>query len=184
MSRMIAWGTKISDAFRDRVDAGCAAMGWDDGDGFMPSKVNSCIAFETGATFDPSIRNRMGSSATGLIQFMASTSEELGTTTTALAAMSAERQLDYVFLYFKQFRKLHVPAPTLADLYMSILMPKYIGEPEESIVFGGGIQYSQNAGLDTNRDAVITKAEIAARVQKTMTEGFRPGNVWTDAPDT
>lgn len=182
MSRIIAWGSKVDQAFRDRIDQGCAAMGWEDQAGAMASKVLSCIAFETGATFDPAIRNRAGSSGTGLIQFMAYTAHELGTTTDALAAMSAVHQLDFVFQYFAQFRKLRMPAPTLADLYMSILMPKFIGEPNDAVVFadGQGLSYSQNAGLDTNHDKVTTKAEIAARVQNMMVTGFRPGNVWTD----
>jgi hypothetical protein len=181
MSRIIAWGNKVDQAFRDRLDQGIADMGWEDGNGLMASKVMSCMAFETGATFDPSIRNRAGSSGTGLIQFMASTAEELGTTTDALAAMSAVKQLDYVFRYFKMFRKLQVPSPLLSDLYMSILMPKYIGEPDDSIIFHDGLQYSENAGLDTNRDGVITKQEVAAKVQARLTTGYQTPNVWTDA---
>lgn len=43
------------------------------------------------------------SGATGLIQFMPATAQGMGTTTAALAAMSAVQQLDYVQRYFKPY---------------------------------------------------------------------------------
>ena len=53
-----------------------------------------CMAFETGRTFNPAIRNSIG--ATGLIQFIPSTARGLGTTTDALASMTRVQQMDFV----------------------------------------------------------------------------------------
>jgi hypothetical protein len=55
----------------------------------------AAMAFETGETFSPSIKNK-ASGATGLIQFMRSTAKGSGTTTAALAEMTAVDQLDFV----------------------------------------------------------------------------------------
>lgn len=44
-------------------------------------------------------------------------------------------------------------------------------------LFTGGIAYSQNAGLDTNKDGKVTKREAAAKVMGLLEEGLRPGNV-------
>ena len=68
--------------------------------GVNPNYLMAAMSFETGGTFSPAIRSFSGSGATGLIQFMGPTARSLGTTTTALAKMSPEEQLDYVKKYF------------------------------------------------------------------------------------
>ena len=52
-----------------------------------PGSLLAVMNFETGGTFDPAVKNRAGSGATGLIQFMPSTAKGLGTSTDALAKM-------------------------------------------------------------------------------------------------
>ena len=59
----------------------------------------SCMANETGATFDPGLVNSIG--ATGLIQFMPTTATGLGTTTTALKSLDRVSQMDWVLKFFK-----------------------------------------------------------------------------------
>ncbi|MCL2413591.1 MAG: transglycosylase SLT domain-containing protein, partial [Bacteroidales bacterium] len=44
------------------------------------------------------------SNATGLIQFMPATAQDLGTTTAALLRLSNVQQLDWVLAYFRPFR--------------------------------------------------------------------------------
>lgn len=175
----LAWGSKVSPEFRAGVFALSAAMGWPDQGGMDSSKFMSCSAFETGNTFDPAIRNKAGSSGTGLIQFMNATAEGLGTTTDALAAMTAPEQLKYCLKYLQMFSKLKNRSPLLSDVYMAILLPKYIGEPDSAVLFTDGLAYQQNAGLDTNKDHRITKGEVAARIQGRLALGLQPGNVWT-----
>ena len=56
----------------------------------------ACMAWESGETFSPTIRNGAGSSMIGLIHFMPTTAKSLGTSTEALSKMTAVEQLDYV----------------------------------------------------------------------------------------
>src|SRR5690606_22727031 len=88
--RALAWGAKVSAEFRARLCEVAAALGVE------PDYLMACIAFETGETFRPDVRNAAGSGAVGLIQFMPATARGLGTSTEALARMSAVEQLDYV----------------------------------------------------------------------------------------
>ncbi len=66
--------------------------------GTQPEYILAAMSFETGGRFDPSIQNGIG--ATGLIQFLKSTAQGLGTTTDKLAKMSAVAQLAFVEKYF------------------------------------------------------------------------------------
>src|SRR5205823_1065916 len=54
----LAWGNKVSPAFADRVRQIGANLGVD------PNSLMAIMAFETGETFSPSIRNAAGSGAT------------------------------------------------------------------------------------------------------------------------
>lgn len=161
----LAWGKKVSPTFCAKVLEICRTFGWTDD---HASWLMSCMAFESGETFSPSVKNAAGSGATGLIQFMPATAKGLGTTTTELAAMSAVQQLDYVYKYFKPYAG---RIKTLPDMYMAILMPKFVGQPDSAVLFSGGVAYRQNSGLDANRDGKVTKAEAASKVQARLAKG-------------
>lgn len=160
----MAWGAKVSPTFRERIRWICDTLG------FNPDWLMSCIAWESGETFSASITNKAGSGATGLIQFMPSTAKSLGTTTAALAKMTAEDQLRYVYHYLKPFSG---KVKTLSDLYMTILWPAAVGRPENYALPWSGVTYRQNAGLDKNRDGQITKAEAAQHVADKLEKGRR-----------
>jgi hypothetical protein len=167
----LAWGAKVSAEFRAREIQIAARIACD------PSHLMAAIAFETGRTFNPAIRNAAGSGATGLIQFMPSTAIALGTTVEKLAAMSAVEQLDYVEKYFVQngyAGRMH----TLSDVYMAILMPTAIGKPDSATLISSAQEkaYVQNKGLDLNRDGNITKAEATTFVAKALADGLLPAN--------
>ena len=164
----LAWGNHVDEPFRARVLAICKEFDWtpDHADWLM-----ACMAFESGRTFDPAVRNMAGSGAIGLIQFMPSTALGLGTTTQELARMTRLQQLEYVRRYFlPYFRRIS----SLSDMYMAILLPKYVGKPDDAVLFSGGIAYRQNSGLDTNKDGKITKAEAAGRVYAHLEQGRLP----------
>jgi hypothetical protein len=168
---MLAWGAKVSPAFRTRLRAVCANLGVD------PSFLMACMAFETGRSFSPSVRNAAGSGAVGLIQFMPTTAQALGTTTDRLAALSAVKQLDFVEKYFLPRKGKLL---SLEDVYMAILWPAAIGKPLTHVLFRkddplNPRRYIQNAGLDYNRDGVVTKSEAAARVRRELELGLQPG---------
>ncbi len=175
---MIPWSAKVSDVFIDRVFwmVNDLDMGHGPEDGVQ--KVMGIIAWENDREFKADVINKAGSGATGLIQFMPDTAEKLGTTTSRLARMSAEDQLNYVWKYFAQFG--HGKLKTLGDMYAAVLWPKGIGKPEDFVYWDAKTRpttYRQNSGLDKNKDKVITKAEATKKVTERFDEGFKPSNM-------
>lgn len=165
----LAWGSKVSNAFRDRVRSIADGLR-------MPTSgadwLMACIAWESGETFSPSIRNGAGSGAVGLIQFMPATAKALGTTADNLAAMTPEGQLEYVAKYFAPHKG---RLQSLSDVYMAILWPAAIGKPEDYVLWNAGVRpttYRQNAGLDVNHDGDIRKSEAAFKVTQKLTKGL------------
>lgn len=139
-----------------------------------PHWLMACMAFETGETFSPSVRNGAGSGAVGLIQFMPSTAKALGTSTAHLADMTAEEQLEFVFRYFIPYKG---KLSRLSDVYMAILWPAAIGKPDTSPLWDAATRpttYRQNAGLDANKDHTITKGEAAGKVAVKLIKGLAP----------
>ena len=165
MKILLSWGNKVSPEFRTRVVDMCKRFGWTHE---HASWIMACMAFESGGTFRPNVRNAAGSNAVGLLQFMPATATALGTTDAALAAMTAEEQLVWVEKYFRPFAK---RVRSLSDMYMAILLPRMIGAPDAASLFDHGIAYSQNQGLDLNRDGIVTKAEATHRVAAKLQEG-------------
>lgn len=177
----LAWGAKVSQTFRDRV--------WWIGEDiakvqkapFDANWLMACMAWETGEKFTASVLNMAGSGATGLIQFMPTTATELGEyrkttlTTAMLAKMTPEDQLTWVYWYFRLQIERHGPITNLEDCYMAILWPGAIGSPVSSALWtqkDRPTTYRQNAGLDSNKDGTITKAEAAAHVSEKLVKGM------------
>ena len=134
--------------------------------GVKSSDLIAIMKQESGV--NPKAVNRT-SGATGLIQFMPATAQRLGTTTQELAQMDGIQQLDYVYKYFKMTG---VGDGSLGDLYMAVFMPKYVGYPPETVLGASGAPgfagkvYSQNAGLDRNKDGTITVADVKNSVAR------------------
>lgn len=143
-----------------------------------PEHLLKAMAFETGGTFDPTEKNKAGSGATGLIQFMGSTAKDLTGKDTKEAAlkvlsdMTAVQQLDYVEKYLKPFKgKLN----SIEDVYMAILWPKAVGKDADYTLWKDNpsltqakrklTAYWQNRGLDIDGNGVITKSEAASKVK-------------------
>lgn len=165
----LAWGAKVSQTFKERIIwiADSLLMPKDGANWLM-----ACIAWESGESFSASVRNMAGSGATGLIQFMPATAKQLGITTEALALMSAEDQLNYVYKYFQPYKGKLLK---LSDVYMAILWPKAIGASDTSTLWssnGMPTTYRQNSGLDINKDGTITKAEATAKVKGKLDKGL------------
>lgn len=172
ISRPLAWGARVSTAFRFKVLALCDRLGLD------PDYLMACMAWESGESFSPTKRNGAGSGAIGLIQFMPSTAIQLGTSVELLEKMTALEQLDVVERYFQPYQG---RLRTLSDHYMAILWPKAIGKPESEVLWAKGTSpttYRQNAGLDVNADGLITKAEAAGKVRQKLDKGLLLGNVY------
>lgn len=165
---MFCFGAKVSKEFASKVCQICHDLGW------SPAHANwlmACMAFETGETFSPSIKNAAGSGATGLIQFMPATARDLGTSVAELTTMSAVKQLDYVAKYFKPYAN---RINSLADMYMAILMPKYINGGLDATLFKEGTKsYSQNKGLDKDKNGIVSKRESSSKVQAKLDKGLQ-----------
>lgn len=155
---------RVSDAFETRIQEVAANLQTD------VDFLMAVIAFESAGTFSPSVKNPM-SQATGLIQFMPTTARSLGTTTTALASMSAVAQLDYVEQYFQSYVGL---LDTLEDVYMAVLWPAAVGRPKHYVLFDedDGVLFRQNAGLDYDKNGVVTKEEATAGVRRRYWKGI------------
>lgn len=168
-----AWSTKVSDQFISRVAqmASDLKLGWQG-----PDQLMACMAFETGETFSPSIKNGAGAPYYGLIQFGTAAAKDIGTTTAALVKLTAEQQLEYVYKFFKPYTG---KVKTLSDIYLRILYPIAVGKPEDHVLFveGKGKAYLQNRGLDVNKDGKITKGEAAAKVEQKLVLGLHPQNL-------
>lgn len=146
---------------------------------FNPDDLVKVINFETGGSFASDQRNNAGSGATGLIQFMEDTAIGLGTSTEELAQMRPTEQLDFVREHLRTHLR-NTPNPTLSDVYMAVLFPRAVGEPDDTPVFQQGDRfYQQNSGLDLDGDGIITKGEATAKVEERASIGL-PTNAFFD----
>ncbi|MNQ10555.1 hypothetical protein D3C85_233960 [compost metagenome] len=166
----IIWATKVSREFIIKVRDIAIKLQ-------MPTEganwLMACMAFETGETFSPTIKNGAGAPYYGLIQFGAAAAKDSGTTLDALLKMTAEEQLEYVYRFFKPYTG---KLKTLSDIYMRILWPAAVGKPEDYVIFDQKVRptaYVQNKGLDINKDGLVTKAECAAKVQEKYVRGLK-----------
>lgn len=168
----LCWGARVSTQFRLRLFRLCDELGWSER---HASWLMACMAFETGRSFSPAQRNFGGSGAVGLIQFMATTARRLGTTTAALARMSAVEQLGFVERYFRPYA---ARVEGLEDMYLAILWPAAVGKPSGHVLWRRGTPtYAANRGLDLNRNGAVTKQEAAAKARELYAEGMLAGNV-------
>lgn len=166
---IVAWSKHAGAGFTRAVLRMCALLGWPSD---FASWVMACIAFESAESFSASVRNQAGSGAVGLIQFMPATARGLGTTPEDLEDMSATSQLVYVQRYFEPYKD---RIRSLADMYMAILMPRYIGAAGDAVIFADGTTaYRQNSGLDANSDGKITVDEAVDRVRRKLARGWQP----------
>lgn len=126
------------------------------------------INHETAGTFNPAITNSIG--ATGLIQFLPSTAQNLGTSTSALREMSFSEQLQWVDKYlFKNFDYLNVFEDkesaksgknykvkntfNQGDLFMTIFYPASVGKDFNTYTFPSSVP-ENNAGIYKPKDYV------------------------------
>lgn len=117
------------------------------------------------SNLNPQARNK-NSRATGLIQFLPSTAQSLGTSVDALQKMNFIQQLDYVKQYFQPYAG---NLSTLEDVYMAVLFPVAIGKGPNHVLFQSpSTAYQQNSGLDINGDGKITVGEATEFVRRKM----------------
>lgn len=157
-----------------------------------PNDLLAVIDFETAGSFSPSQKSGT-SSATGLIQFLKSTAEGLGTSTEALSSMTRAEQMKYVEKYLKPYKG---RIKNQGDLYMAVHWPRAVGKSDDYVMYReGSNNYKANKGLDVNKDGTVTRAETLQRLRSvtgrklgiTQTElepaGATPANEIVDTAD-
>ena len=157
----IAWSNKVSTDFVEKVKVICTQLNTP---AIGPDSLMSSMAFETGRTFSPTIKNGAGAPYYGLCQFGAAALSDQGLVISDILKMSAVEQLDVVYRFFKPY------AGKLQDLpsfYMRIIWPAAVNLPDSTVIWSKATRpttYLQNKGLDLNRDGLITRAEISQTI--------------------
>lgn len=99
---------------------------------FNPNWLMGVIDVESAGTFKPNIQNPT-TGATGLIQFMPATAKGLGTTISALKAMSATQQLYYVEKHLTPYLR-NLKNPRFIDVYLAVLLPSFVGKNYDTVI--------------------------------------------------
>jgi hypothetical protein len=145
------------------------------------------------STLNPSEKNKAGSGAMGLIQFMPETAANLGTTTDELSRMTPVEQMEYVRRYFSadnlgagRLRALRND-PSQHNVNMAVFLPSRIGKPVDTQI--PQKYWSQNGSIRTPADytrsaeervnAYIQSKPVDAQTDKMLSEEqpedtFRP----------
>lgn len=124
------------------------------------SWLMAVMFFETGGTFRSDIPNAAGSGAVGLIQFMPQTARQMGTSSEALAKMSALEQLEWVDKFYGSH---NFSGSDPRDGYLAVFYPGALGKPDSWEL--PSRVYEQNKGLDRDRNGIITAGEIRATIE-------------------
>lgn len=143
--------TENRQSFIDKVDEIAKKLSVD------PNWLMAVMAFES--RINPKAKNK-NSTAVGLIQFVESTAESLGTSTAALLKMNNLQQLDYVYKYFKRYEK---DLRSFGDCYLAVFWPGALNQPD-SYKIGGSKVANSNAIFDLDKNGQITKGEVLAHV--------------------
>jgi hypothetical protein len=144
--------TTNKEAFLAKVKQVASSLGID------PNALMAVMFKES--RLNPAAVNQV-SGATGLIQFMPSTANSLGTTTGALRLMSNVQQLDFVEKYLRPYKS---KMKSAIDVYFAVFFPAAIGWPLNSVLqtsrLSAALIASQNSGIDSNKDSKITVGEV------------------------
>lgn len=134
--------------------------------------------FARESSLNPNAYNPSG--GTGLFQLMPMHANKLGlpggpnnkdTFRRAVQSLGAEGQLDLFYRYITEIVGVQ-NFKDQASAYASVFMPKYVNASPDSVVARSGTRnYSQNTGLDRNKDGVITKRELGLEAEGALGAG-------------
>ena len=134
--------------------------------GIRPEWLENVMWIES--RLNPQAVNKI-SGATGLIQFMPATAKALGTTTEELLKMSFDEQMDYVYMYLRDYKG---KMKSQVDVYLAVFFPSAIGKPDSYVLqtskLSPAIIARQNPGYDLNKDQQITKGEVATAINRIL----------------
>ena len=159
---------QTSESFRQRLVEAADEIGTD------PDYLATVIAFESGGTFSPSVRNPT-SGCVGLIQFCSQAAQRAAEDASMsmpgkdaedwLAQMTGEEQLRYVVSYFQRLSGGRRPL-TVEQTYLLIFAPNFAFASPSSVAYASpSTAYNQNKGMDGDKDGKITVADISSRIR-------------------
>jgi hypothetical protein len=108
-----------------------------------------------------------GEPATGLIQFVKSTAEALGTTTAALKGMGYVQQMNYVYKYFRPYAG---RMKSVYDVYLVTFYPAALGRERHEAIGGKAVSNS-NPAFDLNKNGIVTVGEFQDWIAKRLPQG-------------
>lgn len=161
----IAWSKSVAPEFVTKVKDIVSKIGGD------PSHLMSCMAFETGRTFSPTIKNGAGAPYYGIIQGGAAFCKDVGITLDQWRSLTALQQLDYVYKWYLPYKGRMKDLPSW---YMRILWPAAVSQPDSYVLWDSKSRpttYIQNKGLDVNKDGQITRGEVSKVIYNIYAEG-------------
>jgi hypothetical protein len=131
--------------------------------GLDPKPIVGVMYLESGLR--PDAVNRY-SRATGLIQFMPSTAQRLGTTVEALVRMTRAQQLPYVEQYFRNVLNAGKRFNSVGDYYMAVFNPSHVGKSPDYVLYTEGEKgYDQNKGLDKDKNGRIEVKDVTRSIE-------------------
>lgn len=154
------WSNKLTCDERKKVLEVCANIWGEDKKKDKASELMAIMHLETINTFSPSKKgvSARGTKYVGLIQFSATTAQNIGTTYEALEKMTFIKQMDYVEKYLKQNKD---KMKTIVDFYLQVIKPADVGKGDQPdyAVFDESISVPDGDGSSTSkkqRDINIT----------------------------
>lgn len=133
------------------------------------------MSFETGGTFSPSVPNRAGSGAFGLIQFMPSTAASLLGYPQTPEGKAAAAEKGKKMSFQTQLKKMVIPYfkggtyNSLNDVYLRVFYPAAMGKGNDYVVGSApSAVYTQNQGFDKEGKGYITRADITRTINSVL----------------
>ncbi len=142
--------------------------------GWNADGIAAVISHESG--FNPAARNPTpGQTATGLLQFIESTAHRLGTSTAALATMTATEQLPFVEKFFRMALGGRLPTDPADYILATYGRADVIGAPDSHVLDRRDStdpreaeRYRVNASLDTAHKGWIDVGDLRRSVRRTI----------------
>jgi hypothetical protein len=132
--------------------------------GIKSEWLMAVMAFESGLNHKAVNKT---SGATGLIQFMPSTATGLGTSTSALAAMTNVQQLDYVYKYLAPYKS---KMTSLAHVYLSVFYPAAVGKADTYVIGAVGSKIAQQNPALRDSSGAVTVGSVKTMLANWLTK--------------
>ncbi|MDR6564955.1 MULTISPECIES: transglycosylase SLT domain-containing protein [unclassified Arcicella] len=162
--------SSLRTAFQNEVIKICSDLGIANPDWLM-------LVFYAESRINPQAQNG-GSTATGLIQFLESTANDLGTTTAKLYKMNHVQQLPYVREYLRRLIIEKGKPESAYDLYFLVHSKKGFGKADDYVMYvKGSLAYKYNP-LDYNSDGTVTVGEIKTFLNKALPITYNKANLY------